>query len=70
MSYTEAGSPERMIINGGAVTSYLIRGRSAMESDIEAGSLRRGSALDRVREWFRLGGRAREVKSTDGDGLV
>jgi hypothetical protein len=49
VSYTEAGSPERMIIDGGEAPSYLIGGRSGMESDPEAGSPGRGSALDRVR---------------------
>jgi hypothetical protein len=46
---SEAGSPERMIIDGGVAPSYLIRDRNAVESDPEVGVLGGGSALDRVR---------------------
>jgi hypothetical protein len=41
-----------MIIDDGATSSYLIRGKSAMESNPEAGSPRGGSTLDRVRGWL------------------
>jgi hypothetical protein len=49
VSYTEASSPERMIIDGVAAPSYLIQDRSAVESDPEVGASGGGSVLDRVR---------------------
>jgi hypothetical protein len=52
VSYTEVGSPERMIIDGGVALSYQIQDRSAMESYPEVGASRGGYVLNRVRGWL------------------
>jgi hypothetical protein len=52
VSYTEVGSPERMIIDGGVALSYQIQDRSVMESYLEVGSSGGGYVLNRVRGWL------------------